>query len=168
MTCRLESHRRVTSEVFAEELLEQLQHQAIQPTKEEEFQQRMDALRSDQPVYNTTAPIQSVDERFEQVQRLMQGGSTPAQAGPSTSAGPPPAAEASTSTGLAAQLGALQAQTLGEERKGALALLLLLLCACGVPVLPLDTVAESMCVCVMVCSSITRIALVGRCKGIAK
>lgn len=152
MTCRLESHRRVTSEVFAEELLEQLQHQAIQPTKEEEFQQRMDALRSDQPVYNTTAPIQSVDERFEQVQRLMQGGSTPAQAGPSTSAGPPPAAEASTSTGLGAELGTLQAQTLAGESNGALLLLLLLPCvhvACqSCRVLRLNLFA-----CVLMCSS---------------
>ena len=127
----------------AEELLEQLQHHAMQPTTEEEFQQRLAALRSDKPALNTATPGQSVDERFEQVQRLVQGGATPAQAAPSTSTGPPPAAVDTTSTGLGAQLGELQAQTLGGESKGALLLLLQPQCDHVVTVVLL-LVAESM------------------------
>lgn len=107
--------------VYVEELLEQLQHQAIQPTKVEEFQERLDALREDKPAADQAIPVQSVDERFAQVQRLVDGGPTPAQAGPSTSAGATTAAVASTSTGLGAELGRIQAETLVGENTGTLA-----------------------------------------------
>jgi hypothetical protein len=111
-----------TTAQCAEELLEQLQHLAAQPSQEEEFQQRMENLRapSDQRAAETAAvPSQSVDERFAQVQRLIQGGSTPAKAGPSTSPGTHSGAVACTSSGLAATLGALQAQTLAGGSTGA-------------------------------------------------
>jgi hypothetical protein len=106
--------------MHAAELLEQLQHLAAQPTKEEEFQQRMDALRADQSAADVAMPGASVDERFEQVQQMMQGGTTPGQAGPSTSAAAPPVSVASTSRGFGAQLGKLQAETLAGESTGTL------------------------------------------------
>lgn len=109
----------VTAAVCAAELLEQLQHLAVQPTTEDEFQQRLDALREDQPTTNTAIPSQSIDDRFAEVQRLVQGGPTPAQTGRvSTSAGTSSAAVASTSAGIGAQLGTLQAQTLAGDSTG--------------------------------------------------